>query len=91
MASYAQALVARKAAFDTLSDKLHMRPIGAGLIEADDGNYSLKVILPASPAIQPPTSLNGVAVEYHIAAARPELLGTQPSAWRAKSLARRRG
>lgn len=91
MASYTDALRAKDLAFDTLTQVLHMRPIGAGLVEAADGSYSLKVVLPENPGCLPPATVNSVPVEYHVAGTRPELLSSTPSSWRSKSLKRRSG
>ena len=89
MATQAEALLARDAAFETLFDVIQMQPVGAGLIKVGENSYTLKVLLPQRPDIPPPPTVNGVLVEYQVAAGRPELLASEPSPWRAKSLARR--
>ncbi len=89
MATHAEALLARDAAYETLADAINMEPVGAGLIKVGEDSYTLKVLLPHRPDNPLPPTVNGVLVEYQVAAGRPELLASEPSPWRAKSLARR--
>jgi len=89
VATYAKARSERDAVFDHISGLLDFRPGAVGVMPLGPRSYGIKITLPRRTSRELPKEVNGVPVQYDVAASQPALVGGAPRGWHLSALNRR--